>query len=233
MPTLFQSSRLKLDRARYHIQAAEQLISEHFASDWYTAEFKQGGAGDYSLSVKFRGPPKTLSAIVGDAVHNLRAALDLLAVRLVELANHETKDVMFPFSKDAASFAAMLARRNLHHASQADQQALAQLQPYHGGNVDLRALHDLDIQDKHRDLIPETTFLTTPEIRIRTDSEGKPIGFETGKLEAEMVSGSKATGELRFPEGFPLAQQPLLPGLTRLADMVDGILNAFDAIERA
>jgi hypothetical protein len=42
--------------------------------------------------------PVEFSAIIGDVLHNLRAALDLMAVQLVRL-NHQSDDEVYRFPK--------------------------------------------------------------------------------------------------------------------------------------
>jgi hypothetical protein len=63
-------------------------------------------------------------------------------------------DVYFPFSKTQADFQRMFAKRHMDRATPQAQALIHTLQPYPGGDDDLRAIHDLDIIDKHQMLIP-------------------------------------------------------------------------------
>src|SRR5438874_575713 len=62
-----------------------------------------GGAKQWAVKVREEVPVE-FSAIIGDVIHNLRAALDLMAVQVVRLNHQSDEDVYFPFSKSAARF---------------------------------------------------------------------------------------------------------------------------------
>lgn len=79
----FAQPRQKLARAAWHIRSLEDATREYFETDWYSCDFSQAPSDQYILKVMVRGSPRDFGLIVGDAVHNLRAALDLLAVEVV------------------------------------------------------------------------------------------------------------------------------------------------------
>lgn len=237
MVDTFPAPRLKISRAKSHIAELEETLQAHKKSDWCKASLERltnpaPGQPDYKLNVEFKGAPAIVSAQVGDAIHNLRSALDLLAVRLVELNGGNTKDVMFPFAKDAAALPQLMQARHLDRAGAADQATILALQPYHGGNAALRGLHDMDIQDKHHALIPVANFVTTPEIRMKTDAAGKPLGFDEGKLEPELVAGSEGRIDFVFPNESPFVGKPLVSTLNELVELVTDIVDKFEALPR-
>jgi hypothetical protein len=75
---MYEAAALKLDRSREHIEAARVEVAAWLESDALTIErTTDDSTGRTEARVRLRQPPPVrLSAILGDAVHNLRAALD-------------------------------------------------------------------------------------------------------------------------------------------------------------
>lgn len=223
----FSQPRQKLARAAQHIRSLEQATLEYFETDWYSCDFGQAPDGQYSLKIVVRGSPRDFGVIVGDAVHNLRAALDLLAVEVVARNGGNTRNVYFPFADAAENLEEMIKRRNFHRASADDQAALKQLQPFTGGNTLLRSLHDLDIQDKHHSLIPHAAFMTTPKVGVKMDTDGNPVGFAEGKLELEVDPDEKPAVKFTFPEDSVFANEEVVAMLWQLHQHVSEIVDQF------
>lgn len=227
---LFAQPRQKLHRAASHIRSLEAAIERYFGTDWYTCEFNRSPEGQYNLKVVVRGQPEDFSVIAGDAVHNLRASLDLLAVEIVSRNGGNTKNVYFPFADSAANLDEMIKRRNCQRASDEAQAILRELQPYTGGNYLLRSLHDLDIQDKHHSLIPQASLVTTPRVSVKTDAAGNPVGFGEGKLELEVDPNEAPTVKFTFPEDSVFAGAEVLAVLWQLHEHVARVVTRFAGI---
>src|SRR4051812_23343713 len=90
----FEASRLKIQRARDHMAELERAISRFV--DLQPVQFvtkesgTEAGYVDWEL-VATAEYPIYLAAILGDAIHNLRSALDLLATDLVRLNGQSPK----------------------------------------------------------------------------------------------------------------------------------------------
>jgi FkbH-like protein len=85
----FESAKLKIERANKHIQELELSISSYFAENPCALVVElfpeMNPIHNHAWIARIRKPvPLFLSAIIGDAVHNLRTALDLLACDLVD-----------------------------------------------------------------------------------------------------------------------------------------------------
>jgi hypothetical protein len=118
--------------------------------------------------------PLQWAAIVGDAIHNARASLDLLACLFVQRAGGTVSQATaFPFSKDAASLPAAIAAR-LSGADPTVKTFVNRLRPYPTGNPQLYHLHSLDILDKHRLLL--LVGAATSSVTVASRFEGAP-GF--------------------------------------------------------
>jgi hypothetical protein len=103
--------------------------------------------------------PSVLSAIIGDAIHNLRVSLDHLAWQLV-IAAEETpnRDTVFPIRKTQPGLDDFgLSLPNIKPGIPEDmRRILDEVQPYkreRPENHDLVTLHNLDISDKHHQLL--------------------------------------------------------------------------------
>jgi hypothetical protein len=100
--------------------------------------------------------PTDVALIAGDALHNLRSALDHLAMQL-HLAgkfrpNVAADKIEFPFWKSAEGYKAGFSGV-IKGSAKGVEDAIDALKPYQGGDDDLWAIHHLDIIDKHRLLL--------------------------------------------------------------------------------
>ena len=226
-------SRQKVARAIRHLTELEKATDDYFKTDWYEVQLTQCAPDDeldFTIHTTIKGRPLYFSEAVGDIVHNLRAALDLMSVSVVAANNANTKGVLFPFCDDPSFLDQIIKQRNFHRASPEAVNEIKKLKPFKGGNIALRALHDLDIQDKHHSLVPAAKQVTTPEIGVVTDANGNPLGFAEGKLQLEIKGSDRPTVVFVFPDDGPLAQQPIIPTLHELVKLVSGILDTFEAI---
>lgn len=162
----FKDARLKLERAARH-----QAELGHFVSNFYAENPPEKNApkplnllgadeGPINISIKIKPLPTEASPILGDAIHNIRAALDVMAVELVRCTFDEagksgnTKNVYFPFSASEGEIDAAIKAKNFARAGSDAVALLKTWKPYIGGNELLRSIHDLDIQDKHHAVVP-------------------------------------------------------------------------------
>jgi hypothetical protein len=150
-----QGPREKVARAKEHVNDLNTKIAEFLASNPYAVVREvETETGDHVWRIKVREqPPQRLATIAGDAVHNLRSALDLLVGQLVE-ANGNTpgKGTMFPIGGSQTEYESARGQRYIKGVSGAAQKAIDALKPYEGGNEALWRLHRLDANDKHQRL---------------------------------------------------------------------------------
>jgi hypothetical protein len=174
-------SKVKIERARKHLQELTTAIKEFFASNPFSVIYEdEAETGDRVYLIKInRQIPVEWGAIIGDIIHNARTALDLLAWQMV-LANGGTpnKRTKFPISSNAQEF----EKRDIKHLSSASDKAIQfirDLKPYQGGNESLWKLHCLDITDKHRLILAVGAAFRHVEIttNVKVPWQGKPIEF--------------------------------------------------------
>lgn len=171
----------------------------------------------------------------------MRAALDHAAVATVVQNGGNPKGVYFPFAESADKLADQIKDKKFNRASTEAQKLMEGLKPYRGGNAALRAIHDLDTRDKHSALIELATMARQGHRLVigGVNMAGNQIQFKEG---AGLVihDGSDAPIRRPMPIGFipsiahdqPLGGSELLPTLASLAELVDGIIKAFSALER-
>lgn len=236
MPELpFSSPRRKVSRSLNHISELEYLLEKYFAEKWCDVSFgRNPTSGEYELHTNVNPPPSSASEVIGDAIHNLRSALDLLAVELARTNprnDHGVNGVRFPFCKEPSDLNEMIKRAKFTRAGPECVDALIALKPYPDGNLALRALHDLDIRDKHVSLIVASCQISTPPIGfVMEDDRVTPKGFREGKLELELKGDPIPSVKFVFPANLPLGGEPVLPTLHYLVRTVSDIIDRFDAI---
>jgi hypothetical protein len=145
----FRGPRQKLARAGELISEWEKSIAEYLAGKWCTVTFTEDDDGIFHTKMGIHGAPRNYETILGDALHNMRSALDLMAVEAVRINGGNEAGVKFPFCETEAELEQAIKSANFHRASEAAQTMVRAFRPYKGGDDLLRALHDLDIENKH------------------------------------------------------------------------------------
>lgn len=95
-----------------YIEELDQSIEKYFGGKRYTCTFDE----TKGLNLTIFGVPRDADMATGDAIHNMRSALDLLAVEAVKRGGGDPKDVYYPFCEKGASFEATFRTRKLHKA---------------------------------------------------------------------------------------------------------------------
>jgi hypothetical protein len=160
---------LKLGRAQEHLDALDVEIGRYFAGKLYVPLREYNPQGDRlsGLAVT-QNPPAYLALLIGDYLHNARAALDYLAWQLV-LANGNTPTAKtkFPIFKHPRSHKKRASRIAIQPGVAAPVLALIEaLQPYHANDPALDplwVLNELANIDKHRTLHTTTVWVSDSE----------------------------------------------------------------------
>jgi hypothetical protein len=146
----------KIGRAENHLHALTTEVTAFVdAKPFATVERYESKQSKYLFQLRIIKPiPQVRWAlIIGDCVHNLRAALDYIAWRLAgsDLADRST---LFPIYETEYGFNQMVKRRKLDDRIHPD--ALIEIrrcQPYERPNPEVRPLwllNELDARDKHK-----------------------------------------------------------------------------------
>lgn len=252
----FDGALLKFERAKHHINDLNRQVAEFFkqkaCSFVFIRDIKAREA-----AIRFeqhKPPPDVFGLIIGDAIHNLRSALDFAVCDIACAHGADPERVQFPFAKRPDGLEQVIISRQVQLAGPKVVQAIRDLKPYPGGNDDLFGLHMLDIADKHRLLITTVSAamlenLTVPNLDTSTPAFQmmRRAAFIGLKHEEEIVRipyappsrairrATRAFKEktdiggsfhIAFAEGLPFEHEPVVPILVRLNECVASALHA-------
>lgn len=170
----FGPSRQKIDRAEKHIDELKSIISrfrdlnpyrlvvEKKMSppiDSYAGTFPGRLAFHYKIIAVYQIPAE-VSIVFGDAIHNLRAALDFIAFDVTPKNDGNRKFTGFPFHETAENFYRDINLGRLVDIPEHLKNVFRSVEAFRGGKGDaLWQMNKLDIIDKHRMLIA-SEFIT-------------------------------------------------------------------------
>jgi hypothetical protein len=139
----------KINRAREHVESAHRLVQQFRASQPYSLlpePTDQPGRVAYRLRIT-RPVPVAISTTVGDALHNMRAALESLAFELAGrshsacLTAAQERASTFPICQSPASFDAFFRGRRTTLYDDRARAAFRVVQPF----VNLEQAHVLGV----------------------------------------------------------------------------------------
>ena len=213
----FQGAELKLERADQHIVELAEILGDYGRRLAISYEPVLGAEELSELRVS-EPLPDMVSVVLGDAIHNMRSALDLAMCSIARERGVDTEYMKFPFADSEIKFEALLKQKHLAPIGVDVQDLLRSTRPYPVGNPELHALHSLDILDKHRLCIPvlavswgKSSFDFMLE-RLQAD------GFDTSNIlsvsdgsdvSLDFVGSRMSTGEAR--RMYPTPYRPCRP----------------------
>lgn len=219
VPAFPAASRARVERAVRFRSEIEAELQRYVAAN--PSRYELEVMPDHSVQLRVTKNSEGLGPglIFGDCVHSLRAALDLLASDLARLAGYLGEDVYFPFAKSAELLPAAIKSKNFHRCGADAVQVLKTVAPFAGpgGNGLLRALHDLDIRDKHRALVlGRSTY--------RVETQLQYLDVPGTKIEYFAAPDVHA---FAMPAEGPLAGKDVLETLDEFILLVGGIIDSF------
>jgi hypothetical protein len=165
----FESCWQKLDRARKHASDLAMEIREFWDSQPLDLELLEEGpvAIGYARVSRISPIPQVIPVIAGDAVHNIRSALDHFAWAAVD-PSVRGSGTYFPVSSAATREPGkwrQQVERQLKGVSPELIGAVTALEPWEGGQEQgLWAVHQLDLADKHRLVLAAAVALRRIEL---------------------------------------------------------------------
>jgi hypothetical protein len=244
----FPSSALKIERAEKHIRELNAELTAYQRTLPYeiTVEHDPKTGHDSLCVVPFETVPERLMCIVGDAIHNLRTALDYAASDIeFSTAGQRTKFTKFPIDDTREKVEHAINGGFKHKAPKGVCDfILDAIQPYRGGNGQpIWELHALDILDKHKLLIAQIHLQRIRNVRCK-DEAGNPfivyelatilnsravVQVSTGRRNIQITDKGKATSEIFFGEGMPCERSEIVPALRHLSECVSRTLFTLGA----
>ncbi|MFB3040768.1 MAG: hypothetical protein ACE1ZS_03040 [Candidatus Poribacteria bacterium] len=243
-PGPLQNSRLKIERAKQHISELNSTIEAFDARDPYTIVVeKDSQSGNHLWTMRISEDiPQNLTVIIGDVIHNLRAALDLMISDIVIPLGAKPNKVKFPFVEHANALVGRIEETQINLAPKEVITLIKDLEPYPSGKSNLYGLHRLDIADKHTSLIATTEFTGIPyfsiegtqgpiatfiNTRFSPIKDGKVLfsipPSENVKLGQKFIPSFGVT----FATGQPFKGEPIVPTFVQLTELIKGVIESF------
>lgn len=256
----FVGPELKFHRATVHFGDVEDLINQYSRRVRIEAIEIERNDKTVIWEIHFSEPPPAIiPLVIGDTIHNLRSSLDHMVCDLARIRGKKPGKLKFPFAMDEAKLKAIMkADSHLSILGQDIYDAILALRPYKdGGNQLLRALHDLDITDKHRLILPsywaawhrfdiaeaiadrivkDGPTAERPKIAFIGDGtmehtifkQGDRIQREVGVDPLKHYKKHDNGVHARFPvESGEFSGEPILETLAKFIDLVQRILSEF------
>lgn len=149
---MFEMSRMKIRRADALIIDYRNIADEFLKTNPYEVYISHDAHYTNVVGVVHALPPWEMSMILGDAIHNLRSALDILANdALCAEGKNANRGASFPIYKLEDKFEKALSK-NMMGASEELRSIVRRWQPFNFDTSWIRRLHDIDIVDKHRSI---------------------------------------------------------------------------------
>ena len=234
---LLRGPLLKIERAKHHVRDLHEKIDEYLALkpvEFWISQSKK--PPQRTVYTKAEPPiPEVFGLIVGDAVNNMRSALDHICFAMVNGASMGTKDrrlVGFPFAKDANDLNATIAQRKMDLAPVRVINELHALEPYPAGDKYLNAIQGLSNSDKHHSIMTAVTgaemtwlqlqeFLPPDKLPEHAPNTGvRTLGWFCSRLDPnsdieifDKKASSQPTVLLGFGQGEALENDPLVTAL--------------------
>jgi hypothetical protein len=266
----FAGAKLKIKRSERHLieltNAARELPRRRNYNFVIGTEPQSGKLQITCMTIN--NTPLELAGVVGDAIHNIRSVFDHVTVVITcpPFGGGDPENTKLPVGENLEKFifardgrpAAGSKRAITGKMKGAGPDALRivkELKPYYGGDDTLRALHDLDIIDKHKLIIPTISVIHVEGMRVIF---GDKVIALNGTDFHPNVNGSNFTATIDMPSGINanevkfddtfeatftiafgkivyrkrvsvLSNQPIIPTLTKLLYLAKGFVNTCEA----
>lgn len=251
MPDPFHaSSRRKIERAYKHIDELNTMLGAFVKSNFYNIRIEHDpkrGTNFACFDIDISTFPITDAALtIGDALHNLRSALDHLWYQVVlDCGGTPTYWTSFPIRDAGDSVVNVLngALDKKQISSQVAELVMGSVKPYQGGNNLLYGLDRLNARDKHELLIPVLKLMQFSGVHLE-DSEHRKVGAsvyymdessrvrlrDTDDKIVTVKDKGHAAATILFDTGTALWGEAIIPTLAKIAEEVTRTIGAFEAL---
>jgi hypothetical protein len=239
--------RLKIQRANKHIADLHEMLLRFANSDFYTVSIEHDPQRGINFVLFEIDPSKfpldDAALTIGDALHNLRSALDHLYYQVVlACGGTPTKWTRFPIfdteDRLVATLNGALEQRQI--TVPVVRFTVDSIKPHQGGNPALWGLHNLNIRDKHEILVPVLKLVLVDGVHLE-DNEHRPIGKTTYIMDESsrirlrdaddrrvtVRDKGHASASIYFNIGTPFGGDGVIPTLKGISEEVTRTVEAF------
>lgn len=245
----FESSHLKIKRAYRHIQEVEATFKSFLQTDFCRLVIEDDlKTGSQLIKAKSdHAPPPEISLMIGDAIHNLRSALDHAAVQIIHaipgIGKEGRKQAAFPMAADRNNPGSHPAY-GLIKKSFPDLANLLtdEIGIHDTGEPCLWTISGLDNIDKHNLLIAAVSVqelqgislydkahnnrFSGITVRLNEGGTANLIQYGPGKL--EITSKGQPAAAILFGKGQPLEGKAIIPSLLKLAELTSQAIKTLE-----
>jgi|GEM_PF-5296367 len=243
---LLKGPRAKIKRAYGHIDELRRTI-EPLDPSLYTFEVEHhvlipyANRSEYCLTYRpTEDIPEALSLIVGDTLNNIRSSLEYLASGIVRTVKPGAQ-AHFPIRRKREDLIAAPELAAIEKALPGSEKLLLnEIRPKDGPNEAAWAFASLNNDDKHNLLIPTVAAarilgsmrannlaLNSCEIRGNAAHELRVIASEAPIAVQKNV---QIVVDVRFGQGNPFENEPVIPTLLQVVEVVAETLDAFEGL---
>jgi hypothetical protein len=238
------SARSKVERANHHIRDIERWLRAYRDRNAHSVQIgtdageDSDGSGVRITNPAVQLPAEDLPCAVGDAVHNLRSALDHIAAAIYLAAGVNPEEATFPIDTDRKSLVRKRKYQEIERLAPGLAKIISDYECMNGVGDRLIAMNHLDRADKHRLLIviavvAETKVLTINDENSPDDFPADTVLVLPGNKAPAVASragrhnerSTKASVDIRFGKGEPFQDQSVIPTLHQLAQLVDKLID--------
>ena len=170
-------ARLRIERANTHLQELKTLLTE--APNTFTVAVKDHESGGQHLIHDVPDAEnlrKRIAIIAGDALNNLKSALDYAWIGVLERHRITLPSrPKFPVYEDAHGVKDALVKSRIAQGSVLFNYMMNQCRPFKDGEYTLWAMHRLNNHDKHRLLLPTMSYAGITGIAVLNTENGEMI----------------------------------------------------------
>jgi hypothetical protein len=236
----FVGSRLKVKRAERHIEEVKSLFGHFLKTDFCKVHIEvdpDTGNNLLKLDSIAKAPPE-IALAVGDAIHNLRTAMDHVAFDILGT----TADwISFPVGKKRDDVIATRQHRAIKAAIPDLADFIADtIKPYLGGDFALWEIGTLDNLDKHRLTLPVVSIQALTGVSAEDENGNRftnntLVVGEGGVLRAistyakmKITSYGNPAADILFGKGTAAEGKPVIPTLAEFAQLTLQAINALE-----
>lgn len=173
-----KGARLKIERANHHIAELESQV-EVLKERLTVAAHVDASSGLEYIKADFatledHGAFDRLPLVIGDAIHNLKCALDHVWLDTVQrlIPAGDWERTKFPVYPTPELLERELRKLRLHISAPGFLTLfVSKVKPYEGGDFAIRSVHLVDLGDKHRLLTPVLHYSSIGGIRLEQNGQ--------------------------------------------------------------
>jgi hypothetical protein len=240
----FKDARAKIERANHHIARLGTRIELLQQSDVATIEINpQLGNEVIKHDIVDRDGITQIALIMGDAIHNLKCALDYAWVETITKLspNALRKFAKFPAYPTKDDLESALRGHGIDQAADLFSTVMSHIKPYAGGNHAIWPIHRLDIRDKHRLLIPAILYSIVSGIETEEEGIISTGGFTFGThqeppwyinmlLGVHVKNKGKVSFSVSFEYGDAIGESVFADSLQLYSKPILGIVETLETL---